>query len=213
MNILNLKIYVSALIFSATTFTISLVHAETDQQLMLSGQWRDPQTGLIWMRCSVGQKWTGQSCNGEAKEIAGYASQRFESALKNGSGFAGHTNWRLPTTAELSSIRSCSTGWEREVSHQIANIDGTVRNVAGNPKIIGLPPYSDYNAPLICNESSKKPTINNQIFPNTNVNKHRFWWTSQPDGNYEIWIVNFWNGRIATIGGADWKGYIRLVRE
>ena len=49
---------------------ISFTHAETDADLMASGQWRDPKTGLIWMRCLVGQKWTGKSCSGDAKNVS-----------------------------------------------------------------------------------------------------------------------------------------------
>ena len=51
----------SALLFCLYPITTSL-YAETDAELMASGQWRDPKTGLIWMRCLVGQKWTGSTC-------------------------------------------------------------------------------------------------------------------------------------------------------
>lgn len=42
---------------------------QTDTELMASGQWRDPDTGLIWMRCSIGQEWTGLNCTGTPVEL------------------------------------------------------------------------------------------------------------------------------------------------
>ena len=57
-------------------------------------------TGLMWMRCSLGQNWDGKTCGGAA---AGYtwgaalqAADRHE--------FAGHTDWRLPSKNELETI-------------------------------------------------------------------------------------------------------------
>lgn len=57
-------------------------------------------TGLMWMRCSLGQKWDGQSCNGEA------ASLSWENALQAStrSAFAGYSDWRLPNKNELETI-------------------------------------------------------------------------------------------------------------
>lgn len=213
MNIYTFKIHTSALIFSTLCSLSAITHAETDQQLLATGQWRDTQTGLIWMRCSIGQQWNGTTCIGEAKAMEGFEANRFARAIQNGSGFAEHTNWRLPTTAELSTIRSCSSGWHRGVSHQVANIDGTVSNVAGKPEIIGLPPAGDYVTALKCDERSKKPTINTQIFPNTNLQKHRVWWTSEEYRTYNVWVVNFWNGMITDSSGTLWKGHLRLVRN
>jgi hypothetical protein len=57
-------------------------------------------TGLMWMRCSLGQQWDGQTCRGMA---VGYtwgaalqAANRYE--------FAGYTDWRLPNKNELETI-------------------------------------------------------------------------------------------------------------
>jgi hypothetical protein len=57
-------------------------------------------TGLMWMRCSLGQNWDGKTCGGAA---TGYtwgaalqAADRHE--------FAGHTDWRLPSKNELETI-------------------------------------------------------------------------------------------------------------
>lgn len=185
-------------------------HAQSDQQLMASGQWRDPATNLIWMRCNIGQQWNGKTCVGDAKSMTGFEAKDFEKALKHGNGFAGHTDWRLPTPYELSELRFCSTGWHASVSHQVAEIDGTIRNIPGKPEMIGLPP--NHYVPVKCNENSKQPTLDSSVFPNTSVVKHGFWWTNQNFGAYDIIYVNFRNGLIDKTGGATWKGHVRLVR-
>lgn len=63
---------------------------------------RDPKTGLVWQRCSVGQKWNGSTCTGQAKTFT------FENAQKlTGNG------WRVPTVRELHSLVWCSSGQTR----------------------------------------------------------------------------------------------------
>jgi hypothetical protein len=64
-------------------------------------------TGLMWMRCSLGQSWDGKSCNGTA------ANHTWQGALQaaSTSKFAGHSDWRLPNKNELASIleERCNT--------------------------------------------------------------------------------------------------------
>lgn len=57
-------------------------------------------TGLVWMRCGLGQTWDGKGCSGDA---AGYA---WSGALRAADAheFAGHSDWRLPNKNELESI-------------------------------------------------------------------------------------------------------------
>jgi hypothetical protein len=57
-------------------------------------------TGLMWMRCSLGQTWDGKTCSGEAAVFS------WGGALQAASrhSFAGHTDWRLPNKNELTSI-------------------------------------------------------------------------------------------------------------
>ena len=71
-----------------------------DEQLLAQGQWRDPKTNLVWMRCSLGQTWDGKMCTGEAKKID------WDDAMKVGKGlnYGGVTGWRLPTIDELKTI-------------------------------------------------------------------------------------------------------------
>ncbi|MFZ4482161.1 MAG: DUF1566 domain-containing protein, partial [Rhodoferax sp.] len=55
-------------------------------------------TGLTWMRCSVGMTWTGETCSGVANTFT------WEQALKLTATFAGKSDWRMPTIAELNTI-------------------------------------------------------------------------------------------------------------
>ena len=59
---------------------------------------KDLKTGLVWQRCSVGQRWDGSTCAGDAKNFAFNAAQKL---AVNG--------WRVPTIRELSSLIYCSS--------------------------------------------------------------------------------------------------------
>ena len=63
-------------------------------------QVKDLQTGLVWQRCVLGQKWDGQSCTGEP------VAQDWNTATQSLRG----TGWRLPTQQELEGLaeKSCS---------------------------------------------------------------------------------------------------------
>lgn len=63
-------------------------------------------TGLMWMRCSLGQTWDGKTCNGTAGTYSwGAALQAAKRAA-----FAGYTDWRLPNKNELESILEAKCG-------------------------------------------------------------------------------------------------------
>ncbi len=60
----------------------------------------DKQTGLTWMRCSIGQTWQAGSCIGN---VSGHTWQQ-ALTLAKAHDFAGKNDWRLPNIKELSSI-------------------------------------------------------------------------------------------------------------
>ena len=60
----------------------------------------DPTTGLIWMRCSMGQTWDGATCTGMASSHTWDQA----SALTGTVTFAGQSDWRLPNIRELQTI-------------------------------------------------------------------------------------------------------------
>jgi len=63
----------------------------------------DTQTGLTWLRCSVGQASVGNSCTGTASALTWQgALQSAEQA--NSINLAGHNDWRVPNVKELTSL-------------------------------------------------------------------------------------------------------------
>ena len=64
----------------------------------------DSKTNLMWMRCAIGQTWTGSACKGKAKEIS------WNEAIRYSIKFSDYDNWRLPTIDELATLVYCSNG-------------------------------------------------------------------------------------------------------
>lgn len=62
-------------------------------------------SGLVWMRCSLGQSWDLNSgaCQGPAR-MFDLAELRDAIQRINQQGFAGHADWRLPRIDELEAI-------------------------------------------------------------------------------------------------------------
>jgi hypothetical protein len=68
----------------------------------------DKTSGLMWMRCAVGQEWTGDTCRGEAESFAWPATEAAATAL-NESGDLFFSDWRVPGLRDLALIveREC----------------------------------------------------------------------------------------------------------
>ena len=58
------------------------------------------KTGLMWMRCELGQTWDGATCSGSSQIY------QWSAALQAAEGyaFAGYSDWRVPNKNELVSI-------------------------------------------------------------------------------------------------------------
>lgn len=187
----NLKNLLSLTILSLS----NIVFADSNADFMSSGQWHDQNTHLIWMRCAIGQKWTGNSCNGNPTELNWFdASDYFKNF--NNTGFADHKDWRLPTIDELASLRHCSKGWAVNSSNQ--------------PIKVSLPTGPSIN--LSCDDYSDPPALDQTIFPNAPL--HGWYWSNTSDTNNtkNAWGSNTDSG-ILDNNYKYYQYYVRAVRS
>ncbi|MGL0931105.1 DUF1566 domain-containing protein [Vibrio vulnificus] len=152
-----------------------------------NGTITDSKTNLTWMRCSLGQQWTGTTCAGVAMEM------NWNDALRTAMSFsyAGHSDWRVPTVDELDTLVYCSKG--RKPSAR------------PNGKLV-----SDTDG-LCLGEYYQRPTINIRAFPNMPANSY---WSSSPNADYSsnAWGVYFGNGLVDYGYKYDYGLHVRLVR-
>jgi len=68
----------------------------------------DTASGLMWMRCAIGQEWTGETCAGDATTFAWDGTQPAADAV-NKSGEHFFSDWRVPGLRDLAMIaeREC----------------------------------------------------------------------------------------------------------
>ncbi len=64
----------------------------------------DTTTKLTWMRCSIGMHWKEETCADVPVHYEWKDAERFVKRLNGEGGYAGHSDWRLPTLKELESI-------------------------------------------------------------------------------------------------------------
>lgn len=143
---------------------------------------------LEWLRCSIGQSWSGSSCTGGAKQ---YTFEEAKAAAEtfNATGYGGKRDWRVPTVRELQSLRVCSTDFDSK----------TVDIQDGGQAV------SRY-----CKDNASKPTIDIAQFPQTP--KGLFWSSSPVVGSTDnAWSVHFDFGNVGN-GGRDSTWAARLVR-
>lgn len=69
----------------------------------------DQLTQLMWMRCSLGQSWTGQSCRGQADRLTWIESSAAAERMNRG-GSHFYNDWRVPSLRELATVaeRQCT---------------------------------------------------------------------------------------------------------
>lgn len=133
----------------------------------------DKATGLVWMRCSLGQKWDGQTCTGQTSTFKFDAAPFEVVRLNAGGGFGGYADWKVPTIRELLSLRYCSAG---EGSGRIDLKDGKAALVKE------------------CNGGSSRSAVDAFVMPTTTGH----FWSSSPyaSGSYFAWFVYFGNGGV-----------------
>ncbi|MFM8330782.1 MAG: DUF1566 domain-containing protein [Candidatus Methylumidiphilus sp.] len=62
----------------------------------------DSETGLMWLRFAVGQRWENGAVQGQAKEVCEKPYMVAQSF--NNVGYGGYNDWRLPTSDELKTL-------------------------------------------------------------------------------------------------------------
>lgn len=143
----------------------------------------DTETGLQWMRFSLGQKWIDNACIGEAEKHNWKEAQNAAENLNRQDGYAGYCDWRVPTKEELVTLVYSSTGLPK------------TWNDTGD----------------LCKGNYEYPTIYQPVFPNTP--SAWFWssssWCSDPCS--VAWGVNFYRGNVVALNKVDFF-HVRLVR-
>jgi hypothetical protein len=77
----------------------------------------DKQSGLMWMRCALGQRWTGSDRSGEPDTLNWSEAQEAAHSLNERGGYARHADWRMPHIPELAMIV------ERQCANPRVNLD------------------------------------------------------------------------------------------
>lgn len=152
-----------------------------------NGTVTDVVTGLMWMRCAVGQSWTVGNCKGKAREIT------WENAKAYTLQFAGYGDWRLPSISELGTIVYCSNGQPEYYSNgkHASDADGD---------------WGCYGKPV---KDHLRPTLAPGVFPNSPASL--FWSSSRdmplpgPNG------IFFGYGSVTNTNGSGFT-HIRMVR-
>lgn len=133
-------------------------------KLDAKAQYQDAQTKLIWQRCAVGQEYTANRCQGRAAQLTWFEAQKAVTEA-NRQAQGGKSNWRLPNTAELSSLRYCSKGWR----------------TSGDGAVIRVPVPAGATTATVnfqCNWGYQRPTINKATFPNAPTGDFAFFWSA-----------------------------------
>ncbi len=166
----------------------------------------DSTTKLVWQRCSIGQKWNGQTCTGNPTKFNHDQAMQAAEAFNKSSDSNGQ-RWEVPTIRQLISLKFCSNGYRVPTNYVTApRID--VQD--GGPPRIGE-----------CSATSALPTIDSLAMPGTPLGYYK----SSSSKNYvdvngrryslagHRWEISFKDGGIysSSPSGND-SGYVRLVR-
>ncbi len=151
---------------------------------------KDTKTGLMWMRCSMGQKWNGLTCQGKATEF------KWKELLKASTDFkyAGYSDWQLPTIKELNTLLYCSNGKVIQYSED---------------RYYGIETEGSKGCKSNSRGDYQRPTIHQAVFPNTASG----YWSSSYNANNSGygWGVTFYYGNDIYYHRNDIY-YLRLVR-
>ncbi len=74
----------------------------------------DKASGLVWMRCSLGQKWDGKTCAGNPKKYDLGDAQVAAGSFNVDGGMGGYTDWVLPKLQQLLGLVDCRGSAKRQ---------------------------------------------------------------------------------------------------
>ena len=132
-------------------YLISTSHENSRYEIHDDGTATDTETGLMWMRCALGQEYLESSCSGSALPLTwGDALEAAHSWE-----FANYDDWRLPTIKELATLVE-----RRRSADNVININDSVfmnMPVGGRPSTNGntvdfwtsSPGSNDYSAYVV----------------------------------------------------------------
>ena len=154
---------------------------------------QDLQTGLQWMRCSLGQTWQNGGCAGSASqhtlEDGWSAAVDAVAQMNENGGYGGYKDWRVPTYDELVSLVYCSSG----------------------------APKSFNDGGGACLGTYQIPTIVQEVFPDTPMDRVFVTQTPHPTGEHFIVDFRYGSGGYVKYGPGDpsrrmGNMYVRAVR-
>jgi hypothetical protein len=82
----------------------------------------DTETGLMWCRFAVGQRWENGTVEGEAKEMTWNQALLYPQGFNQSGGYGGYIDWLLPTIDELETLLDYYEGDENKRIFFINNV-------------------------------------------------------------------------------------------
>lgn len=152
----------------------------------------ESQSKLVWMRCSLGQAWTGKTCEGAAKEFSFDEALQAAASLNKQGGYEGFTDWVLPSIEQLKTLRYCSKGMQVKSTRDSSNAN------AGEES---------------CTNGSTQPATSPLAMPGTALGFYKSQSGSARSGNF-AWGLDFKDGAATDCCGGyrSNRAYVRLVR-
>lgn len=142
----------------------------------------DVETGLQWMRCSLGQQLNEDICTGSANDYSWQGAKDAARTLNKQGGYAELQDWRVPNMEELASLAYCSSG---------------------------KPDY--WAIGEFCEGDFRQPTISVQAFPNT-PSSFFWSSTPNANHSGSAWGVYFDYGNMHSGSARGFGQRVRLVR-
>lgn len=215
-------------IFCSFSLIGNVTNAQTDSELMASGQWRDATTGLIWMRCFAGQSWTGKGCSGEANTVRRFDVAKYVGIFNQSGGFANQKDWRLPTIVELASLRRCNKIYSSDTVKRVLTADGYKTIKEEQIQYVKVPSAKGIvSVHFACQDGQishdrndpRNWKIDTKIFPSVfSSHEASLGYVASPSPSHvtqPLWSVNFWlNGTVSNVSsGYEYQVPVMLVRK